>query len=1004
MAPGQKLPTPGSGNRLPRLSLHWKASSPFRSGWIAFLTILTLFLTPQLVSGQAATPCNAIRWDAGDGWRYNTTLNKWEAVAQSGQNLPQGVVACASAAATQSGLQAFQKTYTTIPGLFPSLTNCFNMGGGGNGVRGVNVTGPANGDGMVWLNFDIRPFAGTYQFQIVSNQSLAYALFYVNTSKAGPPSTNTSTGKYPLVGDADNSKNLSGDCADLVYADCGLTGNGWSTITVPSFAKSTNYYIAIWDPTAGAQTIPNNANLIYKARYGCGGSTCTLEKSGSDIISCNSSTPSTSYTVCADYLGSAGAWQVVDNATVKASSYQVTYFRADGTQISTTGPVASPPIVTLGTVENNGAVKATICATYAIGNNYDISLTPTTYNGGNDYIPCTTSGRFFGNSPSLPSVTASPKATNLDLSVGNTVQLNAVASGGVSPYAYSWSPIANLSAANISNPLFTAPNTTPTTYNYTVTATDNLGCKNSDNLAITVIPININCSINGPGETCPDTKGLVFYNGTDPNAGIPAGYVYKWTVTGNGTIVGADNGATVTVDAGAAGSFTVKLKITSTNGLISLDECSKLVTVNQNPTLGTTVTNVSCFGGNNGSVTLAGSGGTGPYTYSADGLTYGNDNVFANLSTGSYTFYVKDAKGCIGTVNVNISQPTEGLSASGVPTDVKCFGESTGSIALSVSGGTPGYTFVWKNAANETVSTVEDPANLPAGVYTVTVTDANNCTTTAVVTIGQPTEGLSASGVPTDVKCFGESTGSIALSVSGGTPGYTFVWKNAANETVSTVEDLANLPAGVYTVTVTDANNCTTTAVVTIGQPTEGLSASGVPTDVKCFGESTGSIALSVSGGTPGYTFVWKNAANETVSTVEDPANLPAGVYTVTVTDANNCTTTAVVTIGQPTEGLSASGVPTDVKCFGESTGSIALSVSGGTPGYTFVWKNAANETVSTVEDPANLPDGYSNREPASCVYIRSYSNRYGRMLRTRRYQLKYLPAGVYTAVVTIGQ
>ncbi|ULQ58046.1 SprB repeat-containing protein [Flavihumibacter rivuli] len=163
-------------------------------------------------------------------------------------------------------------------------------------------------------------------------------------------------------------------------------------------------------------------------------------------------------------------------------------------------------------------------------------------------------------------------------------------------------------------------------------------------------------------------------------------------------------------------------------------------------------------------------------------------------------------------------EPTEGLSASGVPTDVKCFGESTGSIALSVSGGTPGYTFVWKNAANETVSTVEDPANLPAGVYTVTVTDANNCTTTAVVTIGQPTEGLSASGVPTDVKCFGESTGSIALSVSGGTPGYTFVWKNAANETVSTVEDPANLPAGVYTVTVTDANNCTTTAVVTIGQ------------------------------------------------------------------------------------------------------------------------------------------------------------------------------------------
>ncbi|MBK8192265.1 MAG: SprB repeat-containing protein [Lewinellaceae bacterium] len=171
--------------------------------------------------------------------------------------------------------------------------------------------------------------------------------------------------------------------------------------------------------------------------------------------------------------------------------------------------------------------------------------------------------------------------------------------------------------------------------------------------------------------------------------------------------------------------------------------------------------------------------------------------------------------------------------------------------------------------------------------------------------------------------CNGFATGAINLTATGGTGQKTFVWSNG-----QTTEDISGLTAGTYTVTVTDANGCTKTTSATITQPTP-IVLSAAPTAALCFGAADGSINLTVTGGTPSYTYLWTNGF-----TGQDPGGLIAGTYTVTVTDANGCTKTTSATVTQPT-ALALSTTQTNVLCNGASTGAINLTVTGGSPTYT---------------------------------------------------------------------
>jgi phenolic acid decarboxylase len=256
-------------------------------------------------------------------------------------------------------------------------------------------------------------------------------------------------------------------------------------------------------------------------------------------------------------------------------------------------------------------------------------------------------------------------------------------------------------------------------------------------------------------------------------------------------------------------------------------------------------------------------------------------------------------------------------------------------------------------------------SNLTAGNYSVTVTDANGCSTTSNFTLTEPDE-LRVRSITSatfecgyNISCNGASDGSIDLTPEGGATcvAYTYNWSNGA-----TTEDLGGLTAGTYNVTVTDANGCSTTASITLTQPAL-LQSSGIAatyacgTNVSCNGANDGSINLTATGGADcrAYTFNWSNGA-----TTEDVSNLTAGTYSVTVTDANGCSTTSSFTLTEPallqSSGIAATYVcGTNVSCNGASDGSINLSATGGADcaAYSYAWSNGA-----TTEDISGLTAG----------------------------------------------
>ena len=454
------------------------------------------------------------------------------------------------------------------------------------------------------------------------------------------------------------------------------------------------------------------------------------------------------------------------------------------------------------------------------------------------------------------------------------------------------------------------------------------------------------------GEIAAGQAGCSPFDPAEITVTAPAGYIgtleYQWQGSTDNTTysdlsTGTYTATTYNPDALTVTTWYKRLARVScmTNWIGAAASDAVKITVNQLPTATASVaSNVSCFGTNTGSVSVSVSGGQTTYSYAWSTNPVQTASLATGLTTGTYAVTVTDGNGCTATASAMVNQPNEALTANaGVIQHVKCYGNNTGSVDVSVSGGTSPYIYSW---STNPVQTAASATGLTTGTYTVTVTDENGCTTTASTIVNQPNAGLTANaGVIQHVKCYGNNTGSVDVSVSGGTSSYTYAWSTNPAQTAASTTGLIS---GTYAVTVTDENGCTTTASATVNQPNAGLTANaGVIQHVKCYGNNNGSVDVSVSGGTSSYTYVWSTNPGQTTALA---TGLTTGTYTVTVTDGTGCSATSSATINQPNELTATASVVANVSIYEGSDGSVTVSSGGGTTAYSYKWSTNPEQTT----------------------------------------------------------
>ncbi|MGW8315538.1 MAG: T9SS type B sorting domain-containing protein [Bacteroidales bacterium] len=427
------------------------------------------------------------------------------------------------------------------------------------------------------------------------------------------------------------------------------------------------------------------------------------------------------------------------------------------------------------------------------------------------------------------------------------------------------------------------------------------------------------------------------------------------------------------------GSYTV----TVTDGNCPSSDVTESLTITNPPPLSVTldeVTDVECNGAETGAISIdvsggtPGGGGTG-YTYVWTGPGFnGSTEDLINVGAGNYGVTVRDVNACeAGLGPVTIDEPAPIVMVVDNVTDITCNGDNNGAIEVSVSGGTPGLTFLWSGPDGYSATT-EDISLLTSGVYQLTVTDSRSCEQVMeAVTVSQP-DSLSATAISEDISCFGNGDGSVDLTVSGGVGGYVYNWTGPGGFNEST-EDISDLQAGEYSVNITDGNGCLLemAPIASIGEP-DSLFVTFASNDITCHGASNGSIFVTVTGGTEPFQFDWSGPSGFS-STAQDISGLGPGVYDLQLSDANLCTASypGLDTITEPAPIRVTYRSQINPTCNGETDGAIFVNVSGGTPPLSFNWTDESGTTVDTVQNPVNLTAGaygLTVTDANGCFYI----------------------------------
>jgi hypothetical protein len=378
---------------------------------------------------------------------------------------------------------------------------------------------------------------------------------------------------------------------------------------------------------------------------------------------------------------------------------------------------------------------------------------------------------------------------------------------------------------------------------------------------------------------------------------------------------------TYVVTATDAGNCTNTISVTIT------EPAAMTVTLNQ-------VGNILCSGDANVNITSTVVGGSMPYTYAwAGGQTTAD---LTNVGAGTYTIVVTDANLCTATTNITVTEPTL-LDVTITQTAfISCGGAPTAELLATGTGGTTNYTFLWSTGAS--TATI---SNLGAGAYSVTITDANGCTDTDNFTITQPTPVVPNQTLVSAITCNGVCDGSVTYAPSGGVAPYTITWPAG----VTAVNDTATLLCAntTYTVTITDANGCTMNDDINLTEPTAVTVSINLDAGVSCGGVCDAQVTATGTGGTGAYIYTWSNGIVGATNN-----NLCAGTYTVTVSDANNCTGTAVIIITEPNPVFTTISVTGTILCFGDSTVDLTATTTGGTAPYTYLWNMGSTGSTLT--------------------------------------------------------
>lgn len=871
--------------------------------------------------------------------------------------------------------------------------NCF---GGNNGTIDVTVSGGTLPYSYNWNNTEttedlINLAAGIYIVTVVDDNNCTITEQRVINQPA-TPLTASSSGSIIFCNQTTGSVSLNITGGGSPYT-LNWNNNLGNTTTLSNLIAGT-YTATITDNNGCVitkdATVNSTANITTTIT--ATPATCNLIANGS--INLTVSGGQSPYTFAWDN----GAGTVQNPSNLLPGMYNVTITDANGCLSTTNATITSNSsvVATANSTDiscfnaNDGSINLNITGgqtPYSINWNNGLGAIQNQTNLASnvyavtvtDALGCTDTAVAVLNQPG--DIIINQNVTNVACNGGNNGSIQLFLSGGTPPFTANWQGLSGNTL--VQNNL--------TAGNYAVTVTDANGCQKLKTISISeppallvaLTPNTIPCNGGNSGSIQNSVSG-----GVTP-------YTFLWS----------NNATTQDLTNVVGGTYTVT--VTGADGCFTIDT----TTIVEPAMLGGTIiaTNVTCFGGNDGTITTTPVGGTTPYTF-----LWSNNATTQNLTNataGNYLVQVTDVNGCQIVLPISITEPPS-ITISTSVTAPTCHGNTNGSIQATASTGVAPYTYTWSGGLIG-----QNPQNVAAGTYSLTVTDANSCMATTTVNVVAPAV-ISASFNNTDATCSNTNDGTIGTVVSGGTAPFTFSWSGGL-----TGQNPQNVMPGTYNVTITDANNCSTTATTTVNAPaaiivstvdnppacgqngtitaniangnapfnytwsanantgnsniasslsggnyivtvTDALGCVAVSNTVTFASSSnlavsttvlhpqcqptTGVIGITPISGVAPFNYTWSSNAN--VGNVNTANGLSGGNYTITVTDAFNCDTTLIVNLNSTTI-LAGSATVNDATC-SEDNGSITYNATGGTSPYVYAWSSTPNN-VNTIDDLA---------------------------------------------------